>query len=754
MGTEKPDNLEDVLENQRKMSSVSYNVYDTITSTTSDSSNGYFVYDTISSTATGMTMLGAEGTTLNESCLDLVHHNNDTPSGKQGCDDKTYPSIAAAWLRGRKQGAGTKLKKSLKAKFPILTWLPKYDVSSAVSDLIAGVTVGLTVIPQGIAYAVVAGLPPQYGLYSAFMGCFTYCFFGSAKDITIGPTAIVALMTNTYAQYGPEYAVLLSFLAGLVILLCGLLRLGFLIDFISVPVIAGFTSAAALTIASGQWKGLLGLTIDAHHKSHTHAGVVDYYIDIVHNIHTIRWQDAVLGICCSVILLSLRAINRSNWFKPIKGDSPSTIQRLTNKLPAKTLFILDKIVWFICTARNAIIVIICLIMSWCLDPELHSCKTHPDDCVFSLTGSIQSGLPTFQPPPMFIFANSTRNGTFPDQDIGFGDMVSKLGSAIIIIPIIAILESVAIAKAFAGGKPVDASQEMVALGMCNIFGSFVQSMPTTGSFSRTAVNSASGVKTPLGGIFTGGLVILCLAFLMPFCAFIPKATLAAVIITAVIFSVEHHVIKPMWNSKKLDLLPGIVCFLVGLLFELEMGIFSGIGTHLVIVLYHTARPGVVVAVKQVPGARQHYLSIRPDQGIVFPSVSYIRNLISKAAIKQGQSKMMVVIDCSHMSQADFTAAEGFHAMLSDFKSRHQQIYWQAANQGVVATLRAIVGEDLKLISGPIELASSKQDSPKPSMGFTEMVTISEEIPETNPSLPQASSQAGLRFTVSPPGQKV
>ena len=142
--------------------------------------------------------------------------------------------------------------------------------------MIAGVTVGLTVIPQGIAYAVVAGLPPQYGLYSAFMGCFTYCFFGSAKDITIGPTAIMALMTNTYAQYGPQYAVLLSFLSGLIILLCGLLRLGFLIDFISVPVIAGFTSAAALTIASGQWKSLLGLSIDSAHKSHTHAGVVDY----------------------------------------------------------------------------------------------------------------------------------------------------------------------------------------------------------------------------------------------------------------------------------------------------------------------------------------------------------------------------------------------------------------------------------------------------------------------------------------------
>lgn len=321
----------------------------------------------------------------------------------------------------------------------------------------------------------------------------------------------------------------------------------------------------------------------------------------------------------------------------------------------------------------------------------------------------------------------------PDQDVSFGEMVGKLGSAIIIIPIIAILESVAIAKAFAGGKPVDASQEMVALGICNIFGSFVQSMPTTGSFSRTAVNSASGVKTSLGGIYTGGLVILCLAFLMPYCAFIPKATLAAVILTAVIFSVEHHVVKPMWQSKKIDLLPGFVCFLVGLFFELEMGIFSGIGVHLVIVLYHTARPGVVVEVKQVPGAHQHYVSIRPDQGIVFPSVSYMRNLISKAAINEGNSKMPVVIDCSHISQTDFTAAEGFDAMISDFKKRHQPVYWLATNPGVIHTLRAITGDNLKLITGPIELTNNRRhESPKrsPKIGtVTEMVTIVEDAPE-------------------------
>ena len=172
--------------------------------------------------------------------------------------------------------------------------------------MIASLTVGLTVIPQGIAYAVVAGLPPQYGLYSAFMGSFTYCLFGSSKDVTIGPTAILALITSDYAKYDPRYAVLLSFLSGLIILLCGLLQLGFLLDFISAPVIAGFTSAAALTISSGQLQDLLGLSVDTENKCETQAGVVDYYVDIANNIGAVRWQDMLLGMSCTIALLLLR----------------------------------------------------------------------------------------------------------------------------------------------------------------------------------------------------------------------------------------------------------------------------------------------------------------------------------------------------------------------------------------------------------------------------------------------------------------
>jgi len=636
---------------------------------------------------------------------------NETQYEKCNNDDPLTTGLDTHVLTNRSKGQAGCVqkccsKKKLASRLPIVSWLPAYDLECAVSDLIAGVTVGLTVIPQGIAYAIVAGLEPQYGLYSAFMGCFVYCVFGSSKDITIGPTAIMALMTGVHAKYGPDYAVLLAFLSGLIILACGLLQLGFLIDFISVPVIAGFTSAAALTIASGQVKSLFGLTIPAEEKSHTHLGVVDGWIDVFTHFDSCRWQDATLGLLCCVILLSLRSLNRTNWFKTaVAGAEVGGCQAFWNKLPPTALKIVSKVVWFICTGRNAMVVIFCLIMAAIIDPEATDCKKDPENCVFTLTGQIESGLPSFQPPP---FGISGGNDTSTEDDTDLAGMVSQLGSAIIIIPLIAILESVAIAKAFAGGKPVDASQEMIALGVCNLFGSFVQSMPTTGSFSRTAVNSASGVRTPLGGVYTGGLVILCLAFLMPYCAFIPKATLSAVIITAVIFSVEYEVVKPIWQSKRTDLIPGLACFLGCLFYELEMGIGLGVVIQVIMLLYHAARPGVEVSIKKVPGTTKNYLSITPNQGVMFPSVSYVRNLVSKAGIKQ-DTLLPVVIDCSHIYQVDYTAAKGFKAMLGDFSSRQQEVFWLSCNSSVATTISAIAGDLFIQIRGPHQVLEDQRD---------------------------------------------
>jgi len=239
------------------------------------------------------------------------------------------------------------------------------------------------------------------------------------------------------------------------------------------------------------------------------------------------------------------------------------------------------------------------------------------------------------------------------------------------------------------------------------------SMPTTGSFSRTAVNAASGVKSPLGGLFTGVLVILCLSFLIPFCAFIPKATLAAVIITAVIFSVEYEVILPMWRSKRLDLIPPLTCFLVCLFYELELGILAGVVVQLLFVLYHTARPGVKVLIKKVPGTNQEYLYIAPDQGIVFPSVTYIRALINKAGLRQAGPSIPVVIDCSQINVTDFTAAKGFKAMLSDFSDRNTEVYWLDPSPGVAHTIKAIAQDKFKPIFGEIELGDYTRGSSLP-----------------------------------------
>ena len=215
---------------------------------------------------------------------------------------------------------------------------------------------------------------------------------------------------------------------------------------------------------------------------------------------------------------------------------------------------------------------------------------------------------------------------------------------------------------------------MMALGACNILSSFVQAMPTTGSFSRTAVNAASGVKTPLGGAYTGILVLLALGLLMPFCAYIPKASLAAVIITAVIFSVEYEVVRPMWRSKRLDLIPAFATFLCCLFWALEFGILVGVGVQIVFILYNAARPDIDVNVRDLhDDVRTKFLWVSPDRALTFPAINYVRSVISKAATTRAESTMPVVVDCSHISSADFTAAKGFKSMITDFRNRNQPL---------------------------------------------------------------------------------
>ncbi|KAL1497197.1 hypothetical protein ABEB36_008194 [Hypothenemus hampei] len=557
-------------------------------------------------------------------------------------------------------------------RIPILQWAPHYNSKKLLSDCIAGFTVGLTVMPQALAYATLAGLEPQYGLYSAFIGCFVYTIFGSIKDITIGPTALMALMT--YQQIigrNTDYAILLCFLSGIVQLAMAILHLGVLVDFISIPVTVGFTSATSVIIGTSQFGSLLGLKMSSN-------GFFDTMSKLVQNIHLTQFTDLGLGVGCIVALLLLRKLKDLKCHK--KGSRPTKSQQSINYT-----------LWLISTSRNAIVVIICSTMAYLYE-------TQGGGSPFRLTGNVKSGLPEFKVPPFStVLNNSTK--TFPD-------MLNDLGSSVFLVPIIAVLGNVAIAKAFASGEIIDATQELFTLSLCNILGSFFSSMPVTGSFSRSAVNHASGVQTALGGIITGSMVILALSFLTPYFAYIPKASLGAVIVCAVIFMIEYEVVKPMWRSSKKDLLSAFATFICCLVIGVEYGILVGVAINIIFLLYPSARPGVHVEKCSTPNGME-YILITPGNALYFPAVDFIKTSIARAGVSS--KNLPVVIDCQFILGADFTAAKGIAALINEFSSRKQPLYFLNARLEVVSVFQGVLSDDFVNFNCKTKLESTIEE---------------------------------------------
>ncbi|KAK9293651.1 hypothetical protein QLX08_011461 [Tetragonisca angustula] len=572
---------------------------------------------------------------------------------------------------------GGQFNKFVKKRIPITGWLPNYNSEKFLNDAIAGITVGLTVMPQGLAYATLAGLEPQYGLYSAFMGAMVYIVFGSCKDITIGPTALMALMTHEYVQgRNADFAILLAFLCGCLQILMAFLRLGVLVDFISIPVTVGFTSATSVIIVVSQLKGLLGLRISSQ-------GFLDTLTKVLRNIHRINWWDTGMSLSCITILLLFRKM------KDIKLCS-------NNEKPNRYQRILMKMIWLLSTARNAVIVIICSTIAYKLNSTEHGSP-------FILTGPVRSGLPSFGLPP---FSTRVKNET-----LTFTEMCSELGASIALVPIIGVLGNVAIAKAFANGGKVDATQELITLGICNVLGSCASAMPVTGSFSRSAVNHASGVKTPMGGLYTGILILLALSLFTPYFYFIPKASLSAVIICAVIYMIEYQVVKLIWKTSKKDLIPMFVTFLFCLIVGVEYGILLGVGINLMFLLYPSARPTIHVdKCKTTSGA--DYLLVTPGNSLYFPAVDFIKKSVGNAGIKQGSCQVPVVVDCRYILGADFTAAKGIATLINEFNNRKQGLYFYNPRSDVIAVLKGACGEEFQYISTQDELSyllSTHQD---------------------------------------------
>lgn len=539
-------------------------------------------------------------------------------------------------------------QRAVRRRLPVLGWLPRYSLSCLRLDLTAGVTVGLTVVPQALAYAEVAGLPVQYGLYSSFVGCFVYCLLGTAKDVTLGPTAIMSLLVSSYAFHDPAYAVLLAFLSGCIQLAMGLLHLGFLLDFVSCPVIKGFTSAASITIGFNQVKNILGLQ-----------GIPrQFFLQVYETLRRIgeaRAGDAILGLSCLAALAGLRAMK--SRLHPTASTEP---------LAARASVLLVR---SCATARNALVVLAAGLVAY----SFQLSGSQP----LTLTGSVPRGLPPFRPPP---FSKAVPNGTVP-----FGRMVQDMGAGLAVVPLVGVLETVAIAKAFASQNDyrIDANQELLAMGTANILGSFFSSYPITGSFGRTAVNAQTGVCTPMGGLVTGTLVLLSLAYLTSLFCYIPKAALAAVIISAVVPMFDARIFRTLWRVKRLDLIPLCVTFLL-CFWEVQYGIMAGVLVSGILLLYSVARPPIKVL-------EQGVLLVQPGSSLHFPAADHLQDIIRDRALA-ASPPCSVILDCHHVSSIDYTAVVGLAELLQELHKHGISLVFCSLQDPV---LQALLAADLE-----------------------------------------------------------
>lgn len=526
-----------------------------------------------------------------------------------------------------------------KTLFPILDWISNYNKDWLKSDLGAGLTVGVMLIPQGMAYASIAGLPAVYGLYASIIPLLIYAIFGTSRQLAIGPVAMVSLLTATaLGSFGEleindyiSYAIILAFLVGVIQFLLGLFKLGFLVNFLSHPVISGFTSAAALIIGLSQLKDLLGIQLSRSH--YVHEIIYQAFLQI----DNINWITFFIGFIGIVIIIGI---------KKIKKNFPGQLIAVIFGVVAVTIFGLNG-----------------------------------GDINVKIIGDIPGSLPNFS------FPNFKWN------------ILEALLPMALTIALVSFMESIAVAKAIQSKHrdyKVIPNQELAALGLANIAGSFFQSFPTTGGFSRTAVNDQAGAKTPFASIISAILILITLLFLTPLFYNLPKAILASVIMVAVFGLIDFKEAIYLWKSNKTDFFMLLVTFLTTLSFGVEIGIGTGVVVSLAMVIYKTTKPHIAV-LANVPGThfyrnlerfdtlipRAHVLIFRFDAQIYFANSNYFKEKLEELALIKGKKLELIVIDGESINNID---SSGIH-MLNDVVKTYYDQNVEIAFTGIKGPVR-------------------------------------------------------------------
>ncbi|KAB8272359.1 sulfate transporter family-domain-containing protein [Aspergillus minisclerotigenes] len=435
--------------------------------------------------------------------------------------------------------------------FPFLSWITRYNLQWLLGDMIAGVTVGAVVVPQGMAYAKLANLPVEYGLYSSFMGVLIYWFFATSKDITIGPVAVMSTLTGKIVAEaqtklpdveGHVIASCLAIICGAVVCAMGLLRLGFIVDFIPLPAISAFMTGSAINICSGQVKDMLGETADFSTKDST-------YLVIINTLKYLPSAkiDAAMGVSALAMLYIIR----------------SGCNYGAKKFPRHA-----KVWFFVSTLRTVFVILFYTMISAAVN--LHR-RSNPR---FKLLGNVPRGFQHAAVPQV----NSRIISAF----------ASELPASIIVL----LIEHIAISKSFGrvNNYTIDPSQELVAIGVSNLLGPFLGGYPATGSFSRTAIKSKAGVRTPLAGVITAVVVLLAIYALPAVFFYIPKASLAGVIIHAVgDLITPPNTVYQFWRVSPLDAIIFFIGVIVTVFTTIEIGIYCTVCVSVAILLFRVAK---------------------------------------------------------------------------------------------------------------------------------------------------------------------
>jgi SulP family sulfate permease len=517
---------------------------------------------------------------------------------------------------------------------PVLDWGRRYDKEALTSDLVAAVIVTIMLIPQSLAYALLAGLPPEVGIYASIAPIILYAIFGTSRALAVGPVAVVSLMTaaavGRIAETGsPEYiaaALTLAFLSGLFLVALGVLRLGFLANFLSHPVIAGFITASGIIIAASQLKHILGIKASGHN-------LYELVVALAEHVGSTNLITLAIGATSAAFLFWVR-----------KGLKPLLV-----KLGLK-----PRLADIVAKAGPVFAVAVTTLLAWGLDLGSKG---------VALVGDVPQGLP---PLTMPLFS--------PDI------WASLIGSAVL-ISIIGFVESVSVAQTLAARKRqrITPDQELIGLGAANIGAAFTGGYPVTGGFARSVVNFDAGAETPAAGAYTAvGLAIASLT-LTPLIAYLPVATLAATIIVAVLSLVDLSILNKTWGYSRADFIAVLVTILATLSLGVEIGVTAGVVISILIHLYKSSRPHVA-EVGQVPGT-EHYrnvlrhkvithddiLTLRVDESLYFANARFLEDYIYDAVAKRPKLKHVILM-CPAVNAIDMSALESLEAINERLKS--------------------------------------------------------------------------------------